>query len=114
MTNDQVLNNRNINQNFEVTVNFLSTLPEIIESKAEITVNINLGTTISNLLDLLVEKIGISFIKIKEAIESNDDIIFGDPIVILMNGRNISAYDGLETIIKQNDDITMFIPIGGG
>ncbi|MHA1269225.1 MAG: MoaD/ThiS family protein [Candidatus Helarchaeota archaeon] len=115
MTNDdQVVEDHGQEQIFDVRVSFLSTLPKMIGCSENITISVRPGNTILNLLDLLVDKIGGSFIKIKDTIINSDNRTFGDAIVILMNGRNISAYNGLETIIKKGDELTFFIPFGGG
>ncbi|MHA1229775.1 MAG: MoaD family protein [Candidatus Helarchaeota archaeon] len=114
MPDEQIIDDERIEQSFDIKVNFLSTLPKIIGIDESITININPGTTISDLLDILVEKLGESFIKVKNAVKSNDNKAFGDAIVILINGRNISAHEGLETILNKGDEVTMFVPLGGG
>lgn len=37
-----------------------------------------------------------------------------DDVIILVNGRNISQLEGLETRLDSNDQIAIFPPISGG
>jgi len=114
MSNEQTDYDTRTSETFEVTINFLSTLPKILGVKERINIKLKNGSNIIDLFDKLIEEVSVSFKKIKDALITDNYKEFGDNIVILLNGKNISAYEGLETIINENDEITMFIPLGGG
>ena len=34
--------------------------------------------------------------------------------IILVNGKNIKFLEGLETTLKDEDEVSIFLPVGGG
>jgi len=50
--------------------------------------------------------------EVKQKLLENNDIIKGT--IILVNGENIIHKDGLNTIVKSGDVISLFPPAGGG
>jgi len=65
--------------------------------------------TLNQLLDILEEKIGKKFtFKLREGGKLKKGVI------ILVNGKNVFHLNGIDTIIKDGDVISMFPPGGGG
>jgi len=68
------------------------------------------GSTIRSLLDELVKRFGKAF---REAVLNED----GKPIKfvkILVNGRDIDFLSGLDTVLRDGDEVFLFPPVGGG
>ncbi len=36
------------------------------------------------------------------------------PLRVLVNGRDIAALEGVQTVLHEDDDVLMFLPIAGG
>jgi molybdopterin converting factor small subunit len=85
-----------------LVVKFLSHWPAIIGNDKTIDICVEKGTTISDLLDFFNDKYGDIFTQIRKR------------IVVLINSHHITALDGLDTQIKENDKVVMFIPYEGG
>jgi len=69
----------------------------------------NNSITVNQLLDILEEKIGKKFtFKLREGGKLKKGVI------ILVNGKNVFHINGINTIIKDGDVISMFPPGGGG
>lgn len=47
-----------------------------------------------------------------EMLDENNNLL--NRIHIFVNGRRISYLDGLDTIVRENDNIAIFPPVGGG
>ncbi len=77
-------------------VNFYSSLREKFGKRVEID-----KEEIS--INSLIEMLGI-----KEYIVENDNLLLG--MMILVNGKNIAHLKGLETIVKNNDNVDFFPP----
>lgn len=85
-----------------IILKFLSHWPAIIGNDKTINMCVEKGTTILDLLDFFNDKYGDIFTQIRKR------------IVVLINSRHVTALDGLDTQIKENDKVVMFIPYEGG
>ena len=66
----------------------------------------------TNLEDLLKELINI-YPKIRKEFYSEDNELT-DYVVIFVNDKPFSVLNGIETKLKDNDEILFFIPVSGG
>lgn len=97
------------NQAFiKTTVRFFALFKEITKKK-EIEIEIEKGTTIFQLLEVLITQ----YNPLRERIfdEKNE---LREWIQILRNGRSIKFLNGLETTLKAGDIIALFPPVAGG
>ncbi len=86
---------------------FFATIREItgtksIELKAD---------NIKELLDLLVQTYGDKF---KETVLNKDTGELKQFFSCMVNGKRIELLDGYATILKDNDSVALFPPVGGG
>jgi len=86
----------------KITVKFLSAWPSIIGNNKTINLYIENNTSVLDLLNFLNKKYGDAFSQIR------------DMIVVLINDQHINALNGLNTILKENDNVLMFLIFGGG
>lgn len=91
----------------QVLVKFFATIREItgtksIELKAD---------NIKELLDLLVQTYGDKF---KETVLNKDTGELKQFFSCMVNGKRIELLDGYATILKDNDSVALFPPVGGG
>ena len=100
--NKIILEENTTKHGINIIVKFLSHWPLIIGNDKTIDMCIEKGTTIKDLLDFFNDKFGDSFTQIRKR------------IVVLINSRHVTALDGLDTQIRENDKIVMFIPYEGG
>jgi molybdopterin synthase sulfur carrier subunit len=90
-------------------VKFFTTLREITGKKEE-EVESSSDITVKELLTRLSKKYGVEF----------TDYIYDEKgdmrthIQILINGRGIEVFQGLETKLKEGDTVAIFPPAGGG
>lgn len=63
------------------------------------------------LLTMLCEKYGAKF---RENVLNSDRSNFGEDIVILVNGKNVALSNGINTILKDEDTITILPAVMGG
>ncbi|MGQ9460053.1 MAG: ubiquitin-like small modifier protein 1 [Candidatus Bathyarchaeaceae archaeon] len=93
----------------KIQVKFFTTLREITGKKEE-EIELSGSTTIKELLTQLSKKYGREFVNYlydeKGEIRTH--------IQILINGRDIDVFQGLETKLKEGDTIAIFPPVGGG
>jgi len=93
----------------KIRVKFFTTLREITGKKEE-EVESSSNITVKELLTQLSKKYGTEF----------TDYIYDERgnvrthIQILINGRGINVFQGLETKLKEGDAIAIFPPVGGG
>ncbi len=91
----------------KIKVEFFATLREVLGmSSIEIECE---GTTIEDILNLLLEKFGSVL----------EDIIFErgrlkEMVKILLNGKDIRGLNGLKTELRDGDCVSIFPPIAGG
>lgn len=91
----------------KVKIKFLRPFSEITgKSKLEIDID---GQTLTELLKLLVNR----YPKLeKEFFTNKDDLT--EYICIFVNDKPISALNGLDTELKNGDNLLFFIPVSGG
>lgn len=66
---------------------------------------------IRELLDILVQTYGAKF---KDTVLDNDTGQLKQFFSCMINGKRIELLDGYETVLKDNDAIALFPPVGGG
>jgi len=91
----------------QVLVKFFATVREItgvksVELEAE---------NIKELLQLLVQTYGSKF---KDTVLNNDTGELKQFFSCMVNGKRIELLSGYETILKDNDAVALFPPVGGG
>jgi len=90
-----------------VLVKFFATVREITGVKS-----IELeADNIRELLDLLVQTYGTKF---KETALNKDTGELKQFFSCMVNGKRIELLDGYATILKDNDSVALFPPVGGG
>ena len=90
-----------------VLVKFFATVREITGVKS-----IELeADNIRELLDLLVQTYGTKF---KETTLNKDTGELKQFFSCMVNGKRIELLDGYATILKDNDSVALFPPVGGG
>jgi molybdopterin synthase sulfur carrier subunit len=88
-------------------VKFFATVREITGVKS-----IELeADNIKELLDLLVQTYGTKF---KETTLNKDTGELKQFFSCMVNGKRIELLDGYATILKDNDSVALFPPVGGG
>ncbi|MFT5872701.1 MAG: molybdopterin synthase sulfur carrier subunit [Clostridium sp.] len=87
-------------------VKFFAYLRDYTKTKE---VDVNGCVTILELLNMLCEKYGRT---LKETIFKNGEL--SNEIIILVNGRHIVHLKGINTEIKENDEISIFPVVAGG
>jgi len=93
----------------KVQVKFFTTLREITGKKDE-EVESSSDLTVKELFTRLSEKYGTEF----------TDYVYDEKgevrthIQVLINGRDIDLFQGLETKLKEGDTVAIFPPVGGG
>ncbi|MFW9807284.1 MAG: ubiquitin-like small modifier protein 1 [Candidatus Thorarchaeota archaeon] len=90
-----------------VLVKFFATVREItgvksIEVEAE---------NIRELLHFLAQTYGSNF---RDTVLNNDTGELKQFFSCMVNGRRIELLDGYDTVLKDNDSIALFPPVGGG
>lgn len=92
----------------QVTVKSFATLRNVMESR--LTQELNDGSTLSDLLTLLMER----YPGLRDEIFEEGRRELQDYVNILVNGRNINFINGLDTELKDGDLVVLFPPAGGG
>jgi molybdopterin synthase sulfur carrier subunit len=91
----------------KLKIKFLKPFSDAVD-KRELDFNFN-GITLSELLQVLVDK----YPKLKtEFYTLNDNL--SDHVCIIINDKPTSALNGLNTELKNGDEILFFVPISGG
>ena len=93
----------------KVQVKFFTTLREITGKKEE-EMESSGAITVKKLLTQLSKKYGTEF---KNYIYDEKGNV-RTYIQILINGRGIEVFQGLETKLKEGDTVAIFPPVGGG
>ena len=93
----------------QVTVRYLSIIREITGTREE-KVNVQKGSTINEILRLLVQRHGSDF---ERMVRSGRDLR-GLQIIYFMNGQNIATLKGLETLVTGDSEIVLIPPVAGG
>jgi len=93
----------------KVQVKFFTTLREITGKKEE-EVESSSTITVKELLTQLSKKYGREFTNY--VYDEKGDV--RTHIQILINGRGIDVFQGLETKLREGDTVAIFPPVGGG
>ena len=76
--------------------------------KSELEVDFN-GITLKDLIKILVDR----YPKLKQSFYTKTDELT-DYLVMFVNDKPISALDGVNTELKNGDELLFFIPVSGG
>jgi len=93
----------------KVTVRFFTTLREITGKKEE-QIEFSRSATVESLLKQLSKKYGKEF----------DDYVYDELgsvhgyLHLLINGKSITALQGMRTKLKEGDQVAILPPVGGG
>ncbi|MHA2351876.1 MAG: ubiquitin-like small modifier protein 1 [Candidatus Thorarchaeota archaeon] len=91
----------------QVLVKFFATVREIAGVKS---IELEAGN-IRELLHLLVQTYGNKF---KDTVLDNDTGELKQFFSCMINGKRIELLDGYDTVLKDNDVVALFPPVGGG
>jgi molybdopterin synthase sulfur carrier subunit len=92
----------------QVTTRFFGQFKQVTQTRELLHV-LTPNTTISSLLDIVFEQ----FPKLMEQ-ALNEQSKLHSWVIILINGRNMNIYEGLNTTLKEGDIVAIFPPIAGG
>jgi molybdopterin converting factor small subunit len=79
--------------------------------QAEIELALNEGATIDGLLGRLSE---VGSDKLAPYLAVPKEQSAHAPLRVMVNGRDIEALQGRRTVLREGDDVLIFIPIAGG
>lgn len=92
----------------QVTIRFFGLFKQITQ-KREFSLVLPQNTTVSSLLEAILNE----FPQMKEKI-FDEQYKVHNWVIILINGRNINIYEGLNTSLKGEDIVAIFPPVAGG
>jgi MoaD family protein len=93
----------------EITVRYFTVLRKLTEKKQE-KLNIKEDSTLEDLLALLTKRYGESF----ERYVSPRRVKKRVQMVFFLNGKDTAQADGLKTMLRNGDTVTLMPPIAGG
>ncbi|WP_291766216.1 MoaD/ThiS family protein [Caldivirga sp. UBA161] len=93
----------------KVTVKFLAIFYEMAKT-LRMELNVPDGISVRELLNIIDEKVNPNISKTL----LNDDSGLREGYNILINGRAIDYVKGLDTVLKDGDEVVLLPPIGGG
>jgi len=91
-----------------VKVKFFALLREVAGTK-EVEEDVEEGTTVRGLLERLSSKLPSKF---KELVFEGQEV--SKNVIILVNRRGIRELEGLETKLKEGDEVALLPPVSGG
>ncbi|OLS29374.1 MAG: hypothetical protein ThorAB25_16650 [Candidatus Thorarchaeota archaeon AB_25] len=91
----------------QVLVKFFATIREVTGVKS---IELEVGN-IRELLKLLVQTYGNKF---KDTVLDNDTGELKQFFSCMINGKRIELLEGYDTVLKDNDAVALFPPVGGG
>lgn len=92
----------------KVFVKFYAHLRDLVNQREKLEIELDSSTTITQLLDKLIQDQ-----KIRQHIFDDEKQVKSD-ITLLVNGREIKFLDGVNTILKQGDEVSIFPVVAGG
>jgi len=93
----------------DVKIAFLSLLADIT-GKDAIILSIDENSNIKD----IIKKLNLKFGKEFENTILNSPDVLSKYIILILNGKDIRSFDGLDTIIHQGDEISFLPAIAGG
>lgn len=90
-----------------ITVRVFGELKEILGSRHNL--ELDVGATVSSLANRLADRVGL-----KRQGYIGEYKVGGGDMAIILNGRNVELLDGLETALKDGDEVVFLIPTSGG
>jgi molybdopterin synthase sulfur carrier subunit len=101
-----------VNRSVYVSIRFFTTLKEIIGKREEtLEFSRKETATVNNALERLAELHGKSFV---EYVYDHDTHEVRSFLQILINGRNIASFQGLNTKLSDGDVLAIIPPVAGG
>ena len=91
----------------KLLVKLLRPFSEIV-GKKELELEFN-GETISGLLELMVDR----YPKLRDEFYTKEDRVT-EYVCIFVNDKPVSALNGVDTKLKNGDEVLFFIPVSGG
>ena len=91
-----------------MTVNYLLNISDYTKCKTEY---ISGSRTFKNLLGELCDKYGAQF---RKTVMNNDFSNLNEEIVVLVNGVSIAVFDGVNTVLQEDDTVTLLPMVMGG
>ncbi|MHA1977764.1 MAG: ubiquitin-like small modifier protein 1 [Candidatus Hodarchaeales archaeon] len=95
-------------QSFTVTARFFGSFKQVTQ-KRDFVLTLPKGGTIANLLGKVIG----NFPRL-HGLLLDTNLQLGSWVVILINGRNMSLFNGIETQLREGDIIAIFPPVAGG
>ncbi|MHA2431026.1 MAG: MoaD/ThiS family protein [Promethearchaeota archaeon] len=93
----------------DIKIAFLSLLADIT-GKDAIILSIDENSNIKD----IIKKLNLKFGKEFENTILNSPDVLSKYIILILNGKDIRSFDGLDTIIHQGDEISFLPAIAGG
>jgi len=94
----------------KVTAKFFASVREITK-KSEETLDVKDGTTVEGLLKLLAEKYGREF---RDYVFEDKNETPRDHLQFLIDGKSITIFEGVQTMLYDGCRLAIVPPVGGG
>ncbi len=94
----------------DVRIYSVLTIKDIIGQR-ETDISIPRGSTVESLLSLMVETWGK---ELSAVLFEPGSMEFHSYIRLMVNGQDIGFLDGMETVLQNDDEITILPPVAGG
>ncbi|TFG28327.1 MoaD/ThiS family protein [Candidatus Thorarchaeota archaeon] len=91
-----------------VFVQFYAHLRDLLEKREKIEIELDHNATVSQLLDVLILDEKIREHLFDDAQKLNSEI------TVLINGREIKFLEGIDTVLKEGDSVSIFPMVAGG
>ncbi|MEM3506389.1 MAG: MoaD/ThiS family protein [Candidatus Bathyarchaeia archaeon] len=95
----------------KVNIRFATYMRDFIGGKKEVALELPPSSTIKTLIEELSNRFEKSF---KEKIIDSKTGKLQQHVIILVNGREITFLNGLETTLNDNDEVAFIPPFAGG
>lgn len=93
----------------EITIRYFTVLSKLTQKRQE-KIKIKEGSTLKDVLGLLVQRYGESLERYVSSGRANK----GLQLVLLLNGQDIAQMNGLKTKLHDGDTVALMPPIAGG
>jgi sulfur-carrier protein len=93
-----------------VKVHTILDIKKII-GKGEVEIPLKQGSTVQTLLETLLERWGKA---LADAVFEPESTRLFPYIRLMVNGRDIAFLNGLETVLREQDEILLLPPVSGG